>query len=107
VTVTGQVLNPGSVAFQSGSEATDYIDLAGGMGSSADDDRIFLILPNGAAQTLSTSFWNFSSVQVPPGSTIVVPRDPAPLNSLVLTERVSQIFASLAISAAALVTINR
>jgi polysaccharide biosynthesis/export protein len=107
VTVTGQVLNPGSVAFKSGADARDYINLAGGLGTSADDDRVFVVFPNGAAQTLNVSYWSFTSQQVPPGSTIVVPRDAAPLNSIVLTERLSQIFSNLAIAAAALVTINR
>lgn len=106
VTVTGQVLNAGTVAFVSGRDASEYIDMAGGFTQGADDERAFLILPSGQARKLETSFWNFRRVDVPPGSYIVVPRDATPLNGWVLSEKLLGIFSNLAVSAAALAVIG-
>lgn len=106
VTVTGQVLNPGTLAFRSNARAEDYLKQAGGFSKSADDERLFLVLPDGSARPLSSSFWNYRSEAIPPGSVIVVPRDAAPLTGLLLTERIASIVSNLALSAAALVTIS-
>ncbi|MEC9358095.1 MAG: SLBB domain-containing protein [Pseudomonadota bacterium] len=106
VTVTGQVLNAGTVAFVSGRDASEYIDMAGGFTQGADDERAFLILPSGQARKLETSFWNFRRIDVPPGSYIVVPRDATPLNGWVLSEKLLGIFSNLAVSAAALAVIG-
>lgn len=106
VTVIGQVLNPGSVQFVSGQSARSYIDRAGGFSQAADKDRSFLILPNGTAQKLESSFWNFRTQEIPPGSVIVVPRNAAPFNLLVYSERVFGILGNLALTAAALVTVT-
>lgn len=105
VTVAGQVLNPSNIPHDSGNDARDYVKRAGGLADAADDDRVFVVLPNGTAQHVSLSFWG-GGAEIPPGSTIVVPRDATPINPLVLTERVLGIFRDLAISAAAIVTIT-
>lgn len=107
VSVTGQVLSPGNLAFESGAVPAEYIKQAGGYSESADDDRSFLILPNGVARPLRTSFWSGRQQAIPPGSVIVVPRDVAPFTSLLLTERITGVVANLALSAAALVSIGR
>ena len=107
VTVTGQVLSAGSLAFVSGAAPEAYIKQAGGYSEAADKSRAFLVLPNGIARPLSRSFWTARDDSIPPGSVIVVPRDVAPFTPLLLTERISSIVANLALSAAALVTINR
>lgn len=107
VAVTGQVLSPTSLAFVSGAKFEDYIKQAGGYAEAADDDRAFLVLPNGVARPLRRSFWQTREEAIPPGSVIVVPRDVAPFTALVLTERITSILSNLALSAAALVTINR
>jgi protein involved in polysaccharide export with SLBB domain len=106
VAVAGQVLNPGSQAFTSGMSAADYIRGAGGFAQAAAKKRAFIVFPDGSAKPLQLSSWNFTPQDVPPGSLIIVPRDAAPLNKLVLSERVMSIFSSLALSAAALVTIS-
>ena len=107
VAVTGQVLSPGSLAFVSGASPEDYIRQAGGFAEAADAERAFLVLPNGIARPLKTSFWQYRQEAIPPGSVIVVPRDVAPYTALLLTERITTIVSNLALSAAALVTINR
>jgi protein involved in polysaccharide export with SLBB domain len=107
VTVTGQVLNPGSFSFKASGEAKDYLQQAGGFAEAADDDRVMILLPNGVARPLKRSWFAYQPEPIPPGSVIVVPRDAAPLTGLLLTERIASIVSNLALSAAALVTINR
>ena len=106
VSVIGEVLNPGASSFISEHNADDYINLSGGLRRYADDDRVFVVLPNGAAQPLSINHWNYDPTQIPPGSTIVVPRDPAPFDIYNFTYDISGIFSNLAVSAAAISTIN-
>lgn len=107
VTVIGQVLNPGSQAFTPGASLKDYIERAGGYSQAADDDRVFLILPNGTAQKLRASFWNYKAQDIPPGSVVVVPRDAAPFNLVAFSERIFGLLSNLAVTAAALATISR
>lgn len=107
VAVTGQVLSPTSLAFVNGADYEHYIRQAGGFAEAADDERVFVVLPNGEAKPLRRSFWQTSQAALPPGSVIVVPRDVAPFTALILTERITSILSNLALSAAALVTINR
>lgn len=106
VTVAGQVLSPGSVAFIAGDSASDYIEKAGGDTQYADLDQAFVVYPNGQAKALNLSFWNFREESVPPGSYLVIPRDTPPVYSLFLTEKIASIFSNLAVSAAALSTIT-
>ena len=75
VAVSGEVLNPTSLQFKPGAHLSDYINEAGGFTQTAEDDRVFVVLPNGQAQPVKNSFWNFTPVEVPPGSTIVVPKN--------------------------------
>ena len=107
VTVTGQVLSAGSVAFNPGASAADYIESSGGFTPYADKGHAFVVYPNGQAKSLKLSFWNFRDETVPPGSYIVIPRETPPVYSLFLTEKIAGIFSNLAISAAALSTLNR
>ncbi|MDJ0945396.1 MAG: SLBB domain-containing protein [Kiloniellales bacterium] len=107
VTVSGEVLNPGTIQFRSGKAADAYIKAAGGTQQAADEGRIFVVLPNGEAQPLQVSSWNYDAVQIPPGSTIVVPRDPKPFDLTAFSVTVVDILSKLAISAASLAVINR
>lgn len=107
VTVSGEVLNPGTIQFRSGKAADAYIKAAGGTQQAADEGRMFVVLPNGEAQPISVSSWNYDAVQIPPGSTIVVPRDPKPFDLTAFSVTVVDILSKLAISAASLAVINR
>lgn len=106
VLVTGDVLNPGAMQFISGTKVDRYIRQAGGFQQSADDGRIFLVLPNGVAQPVSVSAFNFTPIQVPPGSTIVVPKDVTPFDLLTFTKEIATVLSQLAITAAALAVIG-
>ncbi len=107
VTVIGDVLNPGALQFVAGTTADQYIRQAGGFLRSADEDRIFVVYPNGQAEPLALSAWNFNPAQLPPGSSLVVPKDPAPLDLFTLVREGSSIISQLAVTAASLAVISR
>jgi polysaccharide biosynthesis/export protein len=107
VTVIGDVLNPGAMQFIAGTTADEYINQAGGFQRSADEDRIFVVYPNGQAEPLAVSVWNFNPVQLPPGSSLVVPKDPAPLDLFTLVREGSSLISQLAVTAASLAVISR
>ncbi|WP_343716447.1 SLBB domain-containing protein [Inquilinus sp.] len=107
VTVSGEVLNPGTVQYDGKLTADDYVNFAGGTTEAADTGRAFVIMPNGQAQPLDLSSWSYSSVRVPPGSVIIVPRDLNPFDLYRLVKDVGSIVQSLAVSAASLVVISR
>ncbi len=106
VSVIGEILNPASLQHLPGLEADAYIEQSGGARRSADIDRAFVILPNGTAEGLKTSFWNYTTTPVPPGSTIVVPRDPAPFDLFEFTTDITQTLGQLAVTAASIAVIS-
>ncbi len=107
VTVIGDVLNPGALQFISGSGADRYIRQAGGYQRSADQDRVFVVYPNGAAEPLAVSVWNYNPVRIPPGSLIVVPKDPTPFSLFAFVREGSSLISQLAVTAASLAVISR
>jgi protein involved in polysaccharide export with SLBB domain len=107
VLVIGDVLNPGALQFVSGTTAEQYLTQAGGLQESADRDRLFLVYPNGIAQPISFNVWNYQSVQVPPGSTIVSPKNPVPLDLLSFASDLTSLLGQLAITAASIAVIGR
>ena len=107
VTISGEVLNPGTVQYDGKLTADDYVDLAGGTTQGADSGRAFMVLPNGQAQPLDLSSWSYSSARVPPGSVVIVPRDLTPFDLSRTIRDVGSIVQSLAVSAASLVVIGR
>ena len=107
VTVSGEVYNPGTIQFRAGKTADKYIDAAGGVTRTADDGRTFVVLPNGEAQRVAVSAWNFTEVHIPPGSTLVIPRDPKPFDLLAFSTNIADLLSKLAITAASLVVIQQ
>jgi len=77
----------------------DYIHEAGGFTFHADKDRTFVLYPDGSAQPLQVSSWNYKPIFIPPGSTIVVPRDPKPFDFIQSAKDISQILSNLAVTA--------
>jgi protein involved in polysaccharide export with SLBB domain len=95
VLVLGDVNSPGALQFISDKDAAEYLREAGGALSTADDGRAFLVLPNGTAQPLRSSAWRRNGSVVPPGSTIIVPKNIDPLRRLDLIRDVTQIIAQV------------
>jgi polysaccharide export outer membrane protein len=98
VRVGGEVLSPAALQFRKGTAARDYINGAGGPTYYADMDRAFVVYPDGSAQPLSVSAWRQSITMIPPGSTIIVPRDPKPFDFLESAEKISTILANIALT---------
>lgn len=98
VKVSGEVLSPAALQFREGKDARDYIDEAGGFTFHADKRRVFVLYPDGSAEPLHVNAWNHKSVFIPPGSTVVVPRDPEPLTFIQTARDMSQILSNLAIT---------
>jgi polysaccharide biosynthesis/export protein len=107
VLALGDVLNPGAQQFVPGKAMTAYVQEAGGLQRSADDDRIFLVLPNGKAQPVKLGGWRRSNAVIPPGSTIVIPKELDPLASLDLVRDISTIIGQFAVSLASIAVLAR
>ena len=105
VSVVGEVLNTSSQSYNPEYGAKDYIELSGGFKEVSDDGRVFIIGPNGKSSLVKRSFFG-SNNAILPGSTIVVPRNPRPLDGVKLTQIITPILADLATSAAAIAAIS-
>jgi len=103
--VMGRVYNPNSFIFKPGSRVSDYLAKAGGPTRDADEDRIYLLRADGSVlseQSSRSMFNGFSSNQLMPGDTVIVPES---LDRTTLTKTlvdVSQIFFQFAMGAAGL-----
>jgi polysaccharide biosynthesis/export protein len=106
VAVLGEVLQPGSVPFRPNLSVTDYIDHAGGYSQAADQSQTILVLPDGSARRLESSWFSFGGDDIPPGSTIYVARDISGLDLHQIIVDTTAIMSQLATSAAALAVLS-
>jgi len=108
VTVLGEVMQPGSYSYQPGMTVGDYVKRAGGYAQFSNDDMTFIVLPDGSARKIETSWLGFeASTRLPPGSSIVVPRDLAPLSTRQIILDVTGIMSSLAVTIASLAVLAK
>ena len=98
VRVRGEVLSPATLQFRADKDARDYVAEAGSYTFYADKKRTFVLYPDGSAEPLMVNVWNHKQVFIPPGSTIIVPRDPEPLGFVQTAKDLSQILSNLAIT---------
>ena len=107
VAVTGEVLNPGAFAYRPNMTVDDYIDMAGSETDASEDSLTFVIMPDGTAVGSHSSWWSFGgATHIPPGATIVVPRDPQPFNWTTFAAVYSDIISKIAITAASLAVVG-
>ncbi|MCG8507433.1 MAG: SLBB domain-containing protein, partial [Sphingomonadales bacterium] len=106
VILSGDVLNPGALQFVPGKRVEEYLAQTGGLTSTADKKRAFLVYPNGVAEPIRFSLWSRRNVKVPPGSTIVIPKDTSPFTTLEIVRDVSTILGQLALSVASIAVIS-
>lgn len=106
VLMAGDLLNPVALQFAPGKRIEDYLDETGGFQETADRGRVFIVFPNGVAQPVALSRWSRSNVMVPPGSTIVVPKDVNPLETLNIVREITTVLSNLAVSAASIAVIS-
>ena len=107
IAVLGEVMQPGSYSYQPGLTVGDYVKKAGGYAQFSNDDMTFIVQPDGSAKRLETSWLGFDSTTLPPGSTIVVPRDLAPLYTRQIVLDVTGIMSSLAVTIASLAVLAK
>jgi protein involved in polysaccharide export with SLBB domain len=108
VTVLGEVMQPGSYSYQPGLTVDDYVRRAGGYAQFSNEGLTFIVQPDGSARKVETSWLGFGdSSTLPPGSSIVVPRDLAPLTARQILLDVSGIFSSFAVTAASLAVLAK
>jgi polysaccharide export outer membrane protein len=107
ITVLGEVMQPGSYTYQSGMSVGEYIGKAGGYARFSDEDLTFIVHPDGSASKVERSWLGFDANSLPPGSTIVVPRDLAPLTARQIILDVTSIFSGLAVTAASLAVLAK
>jgi protein involved in polysaccharide export with SLBB domain len=105
ISVVGEVLNTTTLAFNSSLDSFDYIDLSGGLSDSADENKIFIIYPDGKSRLIKKKLFAASNLLLP-GSTIVVSRSPRAFDAISLTQIITPILADLATSAAAIAAIS-
>ncbi len=107
VTVLGDVMQPGSYPFDSAHRAQDYIDLAGGYGDNAEGDLAYVVYPDGTARRLDSSWLQFGSDAIPPGSVIYVPRELFPTDWIALTTSIAEVVKDFAISVASVAVLSK
>jgi protein involved in polysaccharide export with SLBB domain len=107
VTVLGEVMNSTSFPSQPNMTVEEYINRAGGYGRYADESLTFVVLPDGTARQVEKSWFAFGKDSIPPGSTIVVPKDVNPLELRQLLVDGTQILSQLAIAAASLAVLSK
>lgn len=102
VLALGDISNPGALQFIPGKTTREYLRESGGFRRTADDDRVFVVLPNGSAQPLRQRFGRVASLAPPPGSTIIVPKNIDPLYGLEVARDVGTILSQFISSVATL-----
>ncbi len=107
VSVVGEVLQPGAVPFNPDMTVSDYVDRAGGYSPYADESQTILVLPDGSARRVDSSWFSFGGDEVPPGSTIYVARDISGVDLHQIIIDTTQIFSQLATSAAAMAVLSK
>ena len=105
--VYGDVENPGSFTFDSGSDLDYYLDLAGNTKDSA-GNRVIVINPDGSSESLVLkrfALFSKSASFLYPGSLIYVPRD-FELNIVQTTSVILPIVSNLALTIASIASLN-
>lgn len=105
VMIQGQVLNPNAVVYSSTMSVDDYLEKAGGLKESADEDNIFIVHADGEAQAYKNGFFD-PNIVVGPGDIIVVPMHISTYSGMQFAKDITAILYQLAVSAAALTTIG-
>ncbi|MCP5382860.1 MAG: SLBB domain-containing protein [Kordiimonadaceae bacterium] len=108
IVTVGDVLNPSALQFVPGKGVSSYLEEVGGFTRAADEDRVFVVYPNGVAKPISLASWGGDrNLSIPPGSAIVVPTDLSPYDTLTLVREIGDIFRNLAVSAASIAVLVR
>ncbi len=106
VTVVGEVFTPANVLYEKNSSLSYYLKQAGGLTDEADEDRIYVELPNG--RKWERGWFILPDPDILPGSTIYVPKKIEKENkTLPLIRDWSTILLSIATMMVAIVQITK
>lgn len=110
IDVVGAVYDQNAFLYKAGLRVGDYLRLAGGENRDADRKHVFIIRADGSVvsyQLTSTLFGNdFMELPMHPGDTIIIPEKTYRPSKLQNILPYTQLFSSLALSAAAMNVIN-
>jgi len=111
VNVVGSVYDQNSFLFANGHRVGDYLRLAGGPNRDADKKHMFIVRADGSvvSKTVSSGVWGdaFTSAQMNPGDTVMVPEKtlrPTALRGLLDW---SQLFSQVALGVASVSVIGK
>jgi len=105
VGVIGEVLNQNTFIYDPKLSVDDYLEKAGGLNQSADDDHIYIVKANGEAYRYKRNFFS-TNQEIFKGDTIVVPLKLDAISDLKFAKDVSDILYKLAVTAASLKTVG-
>jgi hypothetical protein len=107
--IVGAVYNQSSFLYQDNGTVSKYLRFAGGGTRNADNGRAFILRANGSvvSKQMYSSLWTggFDGLKLYPGDAIVVPEKVKSSNVLKGLRDWTQVFAQLALGAAALKTL--
>ncbi len=106
ISVVGEVLNQNTFVFDGKSDATEYLEKAGGATEIADPEYIYIVKANGEARKLENDYFWGNSNDIFKGDTIVVPLKLDTVSDMAFTKDVTSILYNLAITAASLKTVG-
>jgi protein involved in polysaccharide export with SLBB domain len=95
VRVLGQVLFPTIVRYDQNMRLMDYINGSGGLSLNADRSKIFVLYPNGGAQSTKSFLGILSYPKIQPGSRIIVPERPIEIKNRLTTGETVSILTSI------------
>jgi hypothetical protein len=110
INVVGAVYDQNSFLYRTARRSGQYLQMAGGASRNADEKHEFIIRANGEvlSRDNSTGFWSgdFAKLRMYPGDTIVVPEKMLKVPTLRTVMEWSQLFSQMALTAAALHSIQ-
>ena len=105
VHVIGEVLPPSTLRYIPGKPVSFYVSEAGGMTNEADEDKIFIINPNGSSRNYQKKLFG-SGNTVLPGSVVVISRDYQAVKGVNFAKVIAPIVGQFATSIAAIAVIS-
>ena len=105
VHVIGEVLHPSTLRYIPGKPVSFYVSEAGGITNEADEDKIFIINPNGSSRNYQKKLFG-SGNTVLPGSVVVISRDYQAVKGVNFAKVIAPIVGQFATSIAAIAVIS-
>ena len=113
VYIYGEVSNQGAIRYSPGRDPEYYIRNSGGLLSSADNETIYIVHPNGQTENINDNnkfsrlaFNNEEGIKVYPGSIIYIPRSSDIINPTQAAALWSPIISSIALTIASVSSLN-